>query len=551
MTPGQEQSSAAAPFLLNDCLVEATANRIRRDGGEIRLEARMMALLVYLADRPGEVVTREALEREVWQGRYVSYDALTVCIRKLRKSLGDDPRRPRFIETIAKRGYRCIATVQVQVQAPAARPAPAAWRHPASGALAGAILLAVGAWALHTLPADSRDETAGDHELATLAVLPFTNLNQEVTQDYLSAGLTADITTAIADQAGLQVIALPAAGDTVAANDGRGDPGVRYLLRGTVQSTERRLRVNARLYDQNTGAQLWAERYDRALTDVFAVQDDIVGHIVDALQSKVGTAEKLRAARRYTVSLDAYDAFLRGQALFSQRTAEDNLLARTAYEQAVALDGNFARAYSALALTYTTEFRYGWSTATAPALQNAYRLARRAVEIDDQSPQAQWVLGHVHLYRHEFADARRAAQQAVNLNRNFADGYMALANALIYSGDAGAALPFIRQAMRLNPRYPAQYAEILGQAYYFLDRYQDAVATLDDATARNANLLSSYIFLAAALVGEGNLDDARWTVEQIRTLQPRLQTADLATLFPLENDERLAALQGQLRQVGW
>lgn len=559
----QDQSAASEPqaFHVADWVVDVASNRIRRGDTEFKLESKMMGVLACLARRPGEVVSREDLEQAVWNGRLVSCDVLTVCVNKLRKTLGDDPRRPRYIETIAKKGYRLIAVVAPDVPAnpaavtPLATPAPAktitrrAW--PAAAVAAGIAILALAQFFGREPIVEPFADDAG---LPALAVLPFDNLNHDPEHDYLSDGLTADITTALSGNAELFVIANPSVlaykSQSIDAPRVADALGVRYVLQGTVQRIDARLRVNAQLADAHTGVYLWAERYDRDVKDVFEVQDDIVARIVDALAVKLTAEEKQRMARRYTASVDAYDAFLRGQTFFSHRTPDDNRLARAAYEQAVALDPNFARAYAALALTHTHDFRFGWSASPNESLEHAYKLARKAVELDDQLPQAQWVLGHVQLHRHAFAQARQAAQQAIRLNPNFADGYMALANSMVFTGDAEGALPLIRKAMRLNPRYPAQYAEILGQAYYFLDRNEDAVTALRDATERNANLLPSYVFLAAALSGLGDLSEARWTADQLLTLRPNFQSSDVPEMFPIENPTKVAMIVERLRQVG-
>jgi TolB-like protein/DNA-binding winged helix-turn-helix (wHTH) protein/Flp pilus assembly protein TadD len=562
MKPVDPSASVPQTFQLADWKVDVASNRIRRGDAETKLETKMMAVLAYLADRRGEVVTRDALQHAIWNGRFVSYDVLTVCMNKLRKTLGDDPRQPRYIETIAKKGYRLIAEVTpLAPPAPVACAAPLAAAAPAkSGArrvwtatavLAGVAVLAV----VHfTARAPQVEPLADEARLPALAVLPFSNLNRDAQQDYLSDGLTADITTTLSGNAELFVIANPSVlaykNQDIDASRVADTLGVRYLLQGTVQRTDARLRVNAQLVDARSGVQLWAERYDRDVKDIFEMQDDIVARITGALEVKLSSEEKKRMARRYTASVEAYDAFLRGQTAFSHRTPDDNLLARASYEQAITLDPNFARAYSALALTYTQDFRFGWNAAPSTSLARAFTLARKAVELDDGLSQAQWVLGHVQLHRHEFEPAKHAAQQAIRLNPNFADGYMALANVMIYTDASAAALPLIRKAMRLNPRYPAQYAEILGQAYYFLDRHEEAVAALHDATERNANLLPSYVFLAAAQSGLGDTTEARWTLDQLRMLMPSIGASDVTGMFPIENPARVATIVERLRTAG-
>lgn len=524
----------------------------------------MMAVLVYLASRPGEVVTREELERDVWNSRSVSYAALTGCITKLRKTLGDDSRNPRYIETIAKKGYRLIASVSALPLTPAIPTPtpldPVAVSTPQRARLmkhwitAGLAVVMSTALYFFVIAPGTQHTTSDAPGVPSIAVLPFNNLNPDATQDYLSDGITADITTALSGHSGLFVIAYPSVlgfkDQNVDATRAAHALAVRYILQGTVQRTDLALRVNAQLIDAQTGVNLWAERYDREMKDVFAVQDDITARIVSALEVKLTAEEKQRAARRYTVSVDAYDAFLRGQSYFARRTLEDNLAARKAYEQATALDRNFARAYSALALTYTNEYRFRWQDDSKASLARALSLAQEAVSLDDTLPQTYWVLGHVRMHRHEFAESMEAEKQAIRLDPNFADSYMALASTMIYQNEADAALPLIRKAMRLNPRYPAQYAEILGRAYFVLHRYEEAVVALRDSIERNANMLPAYVLLTAASVALGNTDEATWMATQLHALAPEFKSGDIAEIFPFEDKAQLAAIADQLDRAG-
>lgn len=550
----------SAPFLLADWTVDATSDRIHHSGTEHKLESKMMAVLVYLAARAGEVVTREELERDIWQGRIVGYDALTGCVTKLRKTLGDDPRHPRYIETIAKKGYRLIAAVnpkqvpQVDLSPEVALPIGKSPRRaiPAWSMVLGTMLVI--ALVLGIIFKLNVEHAVPDElDRPSIAVLPFDNLSNDTAQDYFSNGITADITTALSNHSGLFVIAHPSVtsfnGQDMDINRAAGALGVRYVLQGSVRRTPSKLRVNAQLIDARSGVHLWAERYDREIQDVLEVQDEIAARIVGALEVKLTEEEKQRTAHRYTVSADAYDAFLRGQDHYVRYTREDNLQAQAAYQRALDLDPEFARAYSALALTYTAEHRF-WHADSAVARARALALAEKAVALDATSPQTQWTLGHVHLHRREYAQAVDASRKAIRLNPNFADSYIVLASSITYQGDAAEAVTLIRKAMRLNPHYPAPYALALGRAYYFLDRYEDAVAALRDAIERNANLLSSYVYLTAALSGQGKTDDAAWTAAQLRLLVPGFTVSDIDEMFPIENPERLAALLEHLRRAG-
>ncbi len=365
-------------------------DRIRRGDTEHKLESKMMAVLVYLATRAGEVVTREELERDVWHGRIVGYDALTSCVTKLRKILGDDSRRPRYIETIAKKGYRLIAAVnptqaarvepRPEIAIPASPPEVRRRRRALSRwsiGVAAAVVIALG----FSLKSKVDPTVLDEPDQPSIAVLPFDNLSNDATQDYFSNGITADITTALSNHSGLFVIAhLSAAsfkGQDVDVNRAAGALGVRYVLQGSVRRAESKLRVNAQLIDARSGVHLWAERYDREMRDVLEVQDEIAAKIVGALEVKLTEEEKQRTARRYTVSAEAYDAFLRGQDHYVGYTREDNLQAQADYQRAIDLDPDFARAYSALALTYSMDHSF-WRADPAVARERALALAEKS-----------------------------------------------------------------------------------------------------------------------------------------------------------------------------
>ena len=272
----------------------------------------------------------------------------------------------------------------------------------------------------------------------SIVVLPFSNLGNDPAQVYFSDGITADITTSLSKLSGLFVIA------SSSAQNYRNPPtdikqlaetlGVRYVLEGNVRRSGNRLRVNAQLIDANTGFQLWAERYDRDMKDVLDVQDDVTAKIVNALSVELTEAERQRSARRYTVNIEAYDEFLRGQFLYVRGTPEDNLQARALFQQAIDRDPGFARAYGAMALTYVDEFRFGWGKNPAAALERALELANRAVALDDQLPQAYRALSYAYLHRREYQNSIDAIQRAIALDPNDADGRASLALSHVYDG---------------------------------------------------------------------------------------------------------------------
>ena len=548
-------------FHVADWYVDVDSNRIQSGQQDIKLESRVMTLLVYLAENQGSVVSREQLEADVWSGRVISYDALTSCITRLRKVLGDDSRKPVYIETVPKKGYRLIAPVswnntdktaeENQQHRETGRKRPV----PVTNIIVAALLLLVAVAAIVIIPSQTTvtDEPTVLSEAPSIIVLPFDNLSNDAGQEYFSDGITADLIIALSKLSGLRVIAA----QSMLVESGESDDRkfesqqlARYLLSGSVQRAANKLRVNVMLIDNDTHHQIWAESYDREITAVFEVQDEITARIVSTLEIKLTEEEKSRVAHRYTNSIEAYDHFLRAQALYTQHTNNENLLARDHLRQAIQLDPNFARAYSTLALTYVDEYRYKWSTGTENPLLQTLKLAEKAVTIDNSLPQAYWSLAYAQLHLHRYEQAIASINESFKVSPSYADGYAILALIHIYRGDADQGMNMIRQAMRLNPDYPAQYISVLGQAYYYQGDFENAAAVFRDAVDKNFSLLTAHIMLTATLSQLGLQDEASWSAGQLRTISPGFIMTDVARIFPVKNEEKLQAIFEQLRLAG-
>ena len=277
-------------------------------------------------------------------------------------------------------------------------------------------------------------------------------------QEYFSDGMTENLITNLSKLSGLFVIARNSVftykGRPVKVQEVGRDLGVRYVLEGSVQKAGDRVRIHAQLIDAATGFHLWAERFDRGLDDIFALQDEVTSDIVTALEVELSEAERWTLAQRYTDSLEAYDVFLQGWEQIWRGTYEANLRAREYFERAIELDPGFARAYANLALTYFP----GQTGVVVPdaSLETAYKLSQTAVTLDDRLPQVHWVLGLVHLYRREYEKSLASSNAAIALEPNFADAYALQAFVLHFRGRPQEALPLIEHAMRLT-NIPAIY----------------------------------------------------------------------------------------------
>ena len=280
-------------FYIADWYVDTNASRIRLGEIERKLETKVMAVLAYLAARPGELVTREELEHAVWHDTVVGYDALTNCITKLRKALEDSSHQPRYIETVSKKGYRLIAHVSNTAKSQTLAEKHGARRQPKTMKSLGLLivfsisgLLLVWQYSKTDI-SDSIKKQTGQ---STIVVLPFKNLSQDSVQDSFSDGITVDITTELSKISGLLVInsssAMNYKAHPVDTTKVAGELGVRYVLSGNFRRAGNKLRINAQLIDGLTGIHLWAEKYDREMKEIFDVQDDITAKIVKALSIK-------------------------------------------------------------------------------------------------------------------------------------------------------------------------------------------------------------------------------------------------------------------------
>ncbi|MBI2310908.1 MAG: adenylate/guanylate cyclase domain-containing protein [Betaproteobacteria bacterium] len=464
-----------------------------------------------------------------------------------------------FVKNIAKpvRAYR------LQSAAPATRlekPAPSAGRRfplPAVAMVSAAVVFVggLGFWGYqgrYATPPAAERSTA--NLKPALAVLPFNNMSEDPKQEYFSDGITEDLITDLSKLSGLFVIARNSSfvykGKPVNVPQVGKELGVRYVLEGSVRKAGKVVRITAQLIDAATGHHLWAERYDRDLTGVFDVQDDVRQKIVAALAVKLTAGEKEQWGRKPTNNPEAYDLWARGleqQAAFNR---EGILEARRLFLRAVELDPAFARAYGQIANTYTTEWEMGWSGSPAELLETAVSFAQRAVALDDALPQAHWVLSRAYAQRKKYDEALAEIEKAVALNPNFADGHAYLAQVLVYGGRAEEALRHVEEAMRINPRAPYWYVYIQGHAQFMLGRYDAAVATLKLSLERNANYQATRRVLIAAYGQAGMKSEAEWEIAEYRVADPSATIGRLREISPIRDAKYLERYVEGLRKAG-
>lgn len=329
---------------IGEWTVEPALNQLSSTGRTVRIEPKAMAVLMFLEDRAGQVVSREALLAAVWPGVVVGDDSLTQVIIKLRKALGDVPEKPAYIQTISKGGYRLLAPVvrAEKTTSSFAAPDPESLvahnqrRIPiAVAGIAVLVLTATGIWWSTREPvAVAPDQvTTSNTDAAraappTVIVRPFEALSDDPQATLLARGITEDLVTDLSKVLGLRVITVAPMAAPVGTDVATDAASSRYLVTGSVQRSADRLRLHVRLIDTETGKQVWSERFDRALNDLFAIQDELGPAILQILPAKVSEAELRRVAQRHTRNLEAYEYFQRGQAELLVRQQAANETAR-------------------------------------------------------------------------------------------------------------------------------------------------------------------------------------------------------------------------------
>jgi len=388
---------------------------------------------------------------------------------------------------------------------------------------------------------------------ASIAVLPFVNISGDAEQEYFSDGITEDLITDLSKISGLFVIARNSVftykGRAVKVEDVGRELGVRNVLEGSVRKAGERVRITAQLVDAETGGHVWAERYDRDLRDIFALQDEVTQKIVAALAVKLTEGEKDSLTSKSTDNVSAYDYFLRGLDYYNRPTKEANAEAREMFQRAIDQDPEYALAYAKSAWTDLTDWSMAWSR-NPRSLERAFELARKAVSMDDSLPEAHGVLGYVHLWRKEHGEATAELEKTLALDPNNADGHAGLGEMLVWVGRSDEGIELVKRAMRLNPHYPIWYLGALGLAYGLTGRYEEAFEILERAARRNPDFLPPHILLALLYSETGREEEGRAEVAEILRISPDYSLDMMRETTPIQDPELLQKVLDALRKAG-
>jgi adenylate cyclase len=388
----------------------------------------------------------------------------------------------------------------------------------------------------------------------SVAVMPFVNLSEDEKQEYFSNGITEEIITSLSKTPKLLVIDR---GSTFAYKDKTGDLrrigrelGVQYILTGSVRKVGDRVRVNAQLIDAGRGEHIWAERYDRELKDLFALQDEITLRITQALQIKLTEGEQARIYGKGTDNLDAYLKWLQGQDLLIRGNKDDNALARRLFEDAIRSDPDWAQSYVLLGWTYLVESLSGWSPSPETSFDEAINLVRKSLSLDDSLPGPHGLMSQIHLYKRQHEEAIAEARKAVALAPGFAFAYTWLGTALMYAGRSREAIGLLEKAIRLNPFPPAYWRRTLGEAYCMAERYDESVAELKKAIQTSPRYLEACVILTCTYSLMGRENDAKAAASEVVRIDPDFSVQDYVKTLPYKENKDLDRVIKALDKVG-
>ena len=524
----------AVQFVFADHMLDTDKRELRRGARLIAVEPQVFDLLVYLVQNRDRVVSKDDLIDAVWGGRIVSDSTLTSRINAARKAVGDSGEDQKLIRTIARKGLRFVGDVRTQ---PDGAEPPPADSHPP-----------------HEVHEQSRPALPLPDRPA-IAVLPFTNMTGDPEQEYFSDGISEDIITALSKLRWFFVIARNSSfiykGKAVHMKQVAEELGVGYVVEGSVRKGGDRVRITAQLNDVATGSHIWAERYDRGLADVFAVQDEITEAIVAAIEPQLYAAENFRAKRKPPDSMDAWDLVMRALSHYWRVTRQDNMVAQALLEKATVIDPTYGQALGVLATSHTFSAHMGWAD-MATVAPIAERAALAAIRADSEDPWAHLALALVYLFTRRFDDALAEFDLALRLNPNFslAQGYYGLA--LSYCGRWEEADLAARRALRLSPRDPfsAIYYGIAAYAQFIGRNYDDAMRLARESIRQRGDFVGAHRVLAAAAGMAGQNDVAKAALQELRRAQPNISLAWIASHMPIEQAaEREHYLQG-FRRAG-
>lgn len=521
-------------ILFEDFVLAPHRRELNRNGAVVALEPQVFDLLVYLVWQRGRVVSKDELLKAVWGGRIVSDSTIESRVSLLRKALCDDGHRQRLIRTYARKGIRFVGEVREGGSADRIEILSQGQKIP---------VVSTVRW-----PAGGRP---------TVAVLPLVNLSGNPGQDHVSDGISADIIALLARQRSLLVIARNSSfafkGQDIDARRMGAALGADYLLEGSFQCAQRRLRITFELVDARDGRALWAERYDRAVDDIFAVQDDIAAKIAGRIESEISLCARERVARQPPQSLQAWDSFHLGMSHLYRANAADNLQAQDWLRRAIALDPGFAQAQAFLSYAIVLSMIYFEADPGPQRIDEAVAIADQAVHLDDRDAVARFALGRALTVRQDYDDAMAEMTMATDLNPALAIGWCGLADAHAYAGEFDRAFALFQKAIDLSPHDPMLWAffSYCSLAHLFARDFAQAADCAHKAIRVPNCHHWPFAHRAAAFGHLGDQAQARQAVAELLRIKPDFSCAMAQKrLFYIRSADQLGLYLEGLRRAG-
>ena len=398
------------------------------------------------------------------------------------------------------------------------------------------------------------DEQLEVPQKPSVAVLPFVNMSGDPGQEYISDGLTEQIINGLCKVSNLFVIARNSSfaykGKSVNVQQIGKELGVRYILEGSVQRAGDRVRITAQLIDLTTGYHIWSENYDRDLSDIFALQDEITLKIIENMQIKLTMGEQARLWAGMTTNIQAFDMMMQGLDALYRTNAKDNRQAQQFYEQATNIDNSYSMAYALLGFTHITDVFYGWSKSPIESINQAEKCAEKALAINDSYDHAHSLLAWVYMAKRRHKEAIKEAELATELSPNGAGAHASLAFIHCLADNTKLAIDLAKRAIRLNPIPPPWYYTVLANAYRFDGRYAEAIELANKCLSENPNNFQALIILAACCGILNQTEQANKASKQILRINPKFSAVNYVTALPLKNQDAAIKYIDALRKAG-
>ena len=537
-------------YAFADLTLDLARGTLRRGDREVDLRPKAFNLLAHFAQNPGRVIPKAELLDTVWPDVVVTEGSLNQCVAEIRKALGEHSAA--LLRTVPRRGFLFADAGSGTVVGGAGEEARRV--RDASAPDLADVADAAGAPRGERTPAAPPDPGAGP---PSVAVLPFANLSGDVEQEYFADGVVEEITTALGHFRRIFVVARNSAftykGRPVDVRDVGRELGVRYVVEGSVRRAGNRLRIAAQLIEAETGVQLWADRLDGIVDDVFRFQDSVTHSIIGAIAPRLLAAEVERARSLRTERMDAYDLYLRALPAARAMTREGNDLAFALVERALAIDPDYAVMAALGAWACTLRSAQGWEPDTPELQQRGLALARRALARGQDDAEvlsmAGYAIGYLGGLLHE---GLGAIERAIDLNPNDALAFANRGWLNTYLGRAETAISSFQEAIRLSPRDPALFRTLAGLGYAYLvhEDFENAVAAARRATESNPNFGAPLRVLAASLAHLGRVDEARRFVSRLVALDPALTVESFAARALFVHSGKLEMMLDGLRKAG-